>query len=190
MYTKSSNIEIMEGDKTDEIIEERFKSPLLNYQKKLVEPMRGSEFVPDSVDLLYYRLQKVDLKMSGSHIAFPKWLGNKKGTINPQNNDDNCFQYALTVALNHQNIVNNPQIISKIKPFIDQYNWKEIDFSSRAKDRKNWKNFKQNNTTIALNTSIVPNNTKQTRPAYISKHNLILTLLILTHLTHLILTSF
>ena len=35
MYTKSSNIEIMEGDKTDEIIEERFKSPLLNYQKKI-----------------------------------------------------------------------------------------------------------------------------------------------------------
>ena len=29
---------------------------------------------------------------------------NKKATINPKNNDDNCFQYALTAALNHQNI--------------------------------------------------------------------------------------
>ena len=41
-------------------------------------------------------------------------------------NDDKCFQYALTVALNYQNIKNNPERISKIKPFIDQQNWKEI----------------------------------------------------------------
>ena len=27
-------------------------------------------------------------------------LKNKKATINPQNNDDNSFQYVLTVALN------------------------------------------------------------------------------------------
>ena len=26
---------------------------------------------------------------------------NKKATINPKSNDDKCFQYALTVALNH-----------------------------------------------------------------------------------------
>ena len=29
---------------------------------------------------------------------------NKKATINPKNDDDNCFPYALTVALNYQNI--------------------------------------------------------------------------------------
>ena len=66
--------------------------------------MRGSEFVPDSIHLLYYHLQKVGLKRSGSYIDSPEWLKNKKATINPKNNDDNCFQYALTVALNHQNI--------------------------------------------------------------------------------------
>ena len=92
--------------------------------------MRGSEFVPDSIHLLYYHLQKVGLKRSGSYIDSPEWLKNKKATINPENNDDNCFQYTLTVALNHQNIGKNPQRISKIKPFIDQYNWKEIDFRS------------------------------------------------------------
>ena len=51
---------------------------------------------------------------------------NKKATINPKNNDDKCFQYALTVALNYEKIKKDPQRISKIKPFIDQYNWKEI----------------------------------------------------------------
>ena len=93
--------------------------------------MTGSEFVRDSNDLLYYHLQKIRLKRVGSYIVSPEWLKNKKATINPENNDDNCFQYALTVALNHQNIGKNPQRISKIKPFTDQYNWNEIDFPSQ-----------------------------------------------------------
>ena len=32
------------------------------------------------------------------------------------------------VALNYEQIKKDQQRISKIKPFIDQYNWKEIDF--------------------------------------------------------------
>ena len=76
--------------------------------------MTGSKFVPDSIDLLYYHLQKVGLKRSGSYIVSPEWLKNKKAAKNPQNNDDNFFQYALTVALIHQHIANNPQRISKL----------------------------------------------------------------------------
>ena len=51
----------------------------------------------------------------------PEWLKNKRATINPKNKkDDNSFQYALTVALNHQNIERDYQRISQIKPFISQ----------------------------------------------------------------------
>ena len=44
---------------------------------------------------------------------------NKKLTINSKNNDDKSFQYAVTVALNHEQIKKDPQRITKIKPFID-----------------------------------------------------------------------
>ena len=144
---------MMKGDETDEIIEELFESLLQSYQKNLEEPIRGTNFVPCSIDLLYCSLQKVDLERSRSYIYSLEWLENKKTTINPQNNDDNCFQYALTVALNHQHIGNNPQRIPKIKPFIDQHNWNEIDFPSLSKD---WKNFEQNKKAIALNILFVP----------------------------------
>ena len=149
-------------------IKEFRESLLQHYQKNLEQSVRGSEFIFDRVDLLYYHLQKVGLKRGGSYIDSPKWLKNKKAAINPQNNDDNYFQYALTVALNHQNIANNPQRISKIEPFIDQYNWKEIDFPSHPKD---WKKFEQNNNTIALNILFVPHNTKKIGLSYKSKHN-------------------
>ena len=84
--------------------------------------MRGSEFIFDSIDALYYDLNKISLSRGGSYIDSPEWLKNKKATINPKNNDGKCFQYVLTVALNHQNIKNNSERISKIKTFIDQYN--------------------------------------------------------------------
>ena len=111
---------------------------------------------------------KIGLKRGGAYIDSPEWLKNKKATINPKNNDDNCFQYALTIALNHKQIKSHPERISKIKPFIDQYNWKERNFPSHSKD---WKKFEQNNKTIALNILFVPHNTEKIRLAYKSKHN-------------------
>ena len=49
-----------------------------------------------------------------------KWLKNKKKTRNSKNNDHKCFQYVVTVALNHQNIRSNPETITNSKNFIDQ----------------------------------------------------------------------
>ena len=45
-----------------------------------------------------------------------------------------CFQYAVTVALKRDKINKQPQRVFKIKPFIDQYNWNDIDFPSTGKD--------------------------------------------------------
>ena len=103
MRTKSDKIEIMAASETEEIIKELFKSLLQKYQERLEESMRPSEFAFDSADLLYYQLHKTSLKRRGrSYVDSPEWLKNKKATIDPKNNDNNCFQYALTVALNYK----------------------------------------------------------------------------------------
>ena len=41
---------------------------------------------------------------------------NKKVTINPKNNDDNYFQYALTATLNYLNIKSHPERVSNLNP--------------------------------------------------------------------------
>ena len=159
MHTKSDNIEIMMGSETDDIIDELFNFFLQKYQEGLEESMRRSEFIFDSVDLLYYNLQKISLNRKGSsYIDSPKWPISKKATINPKNNDNICFQYALTVALIYQNIKKDLQRTSKIKPFINQYNWKEVD-----RKRKDWKKFELNNKSIALNILFVPYNTEKNK---------------------------
>ena len=60
--------------------------------------MKGSDVIPDSVNLLLYHLLKTSLKRTGS-------LKNKKATINPKSNNNNCFRYALTVSLNYKKIL-------------------------------------------------------------------------------------
>ena len=110
-------------------------------------------------------LIKISISRGGSYIDSPKWLKNKKSPINPKNNDYKSFQYTVTLALNLDKINSHPERISKIKPFMEQYNWKEIDFPPTSKD---WKKFELNNE-IALNILYVPHNTKKMQVAYKSK---------------------
>ena len=121
----------------------------------------------ESVDALSYHIHKLNLKRGKSYIKSPEWILNKRAKLSPKNNDNKCFQYWITVALNHQNIENHPERISNIKPFIDKYNWKDIDFPAGIKA---WKKFEQrNNKEIALNVLFVPHNTKTINLAYKSK---------------------
>ena len=57
---------------------------------------------------------KSEICWIGSYIDSLAWMKNK-ATVNPINDDDRCFQYAATVALNHEGTGKHPQRISKIK---------------------------------------------------------------------------
>ena len=56
----------------------------------------------------------------------------------------------------------------KLRPYINQYNWKGIKFPL---DKQDWKKFEQNKKKIALNISFVPHNKKEIEQAYISNYN-------------------
>ena len=61
---------------------------------------------------------------------------------------DKCFQYAAVVALNQEEIKWNPERVSNIKPFMNKFNWKGINYPSKIDDQKT---FEKNNPTIAIN---------------------------------------
>ena len=111
--------------------------------------MRGSDFVFDYVHLLYYKYHKINPNCCRSFIDSLDWIKNKKATINPINKKYNkCFQYAVTVALNHEEVRKNPERITKIKTFINKYNWEGLNFPSQKDDSKK---IQKNNRTIAPN---------------------------------------
>ena len=90
----------------------------------------------------------------------------KKARLNPKNKDDKSFQYAVTVAVNYGEIESHPERVSNIKPFINKYKWRGINYPSKMDD---WKMFEKNNPAIALNILYIKE--KEICPAYISKFN-------------------
>ena len=69
MYWKSDNIEAMTYYNANEVIEEIFKSLLSRYQIGLETSLKGSHFVFDSVQLLYYKCHKINFKCGGSYTG-------------------------------------------------------------------------------------------------------------------------
>ena len=129
----------MINDEADEVIKELSDSLRNRYQNNL-ESRKGSDFVLDYVHLLYYKCHKINPNCGGSYIDSPDWIKKQKAAINSINKKDKkYFQYAVTVALNHEEIKKDLQRITKIKPFINKYNWEGIHFPSKRKRfKKNW----------------------------------------------------
>ena len=166
MRTSSGNIKLTSYNAANEVIDELFESLCLRCQGNLETSMREINFIFDSVQLMYYKCHKVNFKRGGSDIDSLDWIKEKKATINLKNADDKCFQYAVTVTLNHEEIKRDPQRISKIKPFINKCKWRGINYPSKTDDRKT---FEKNNPTIGLN--ILSIKEKEILPAYISKQS-------------------
>ena len=71
------------------------------------------------------------------------WRGKTEAIINGEND----FKNALNDALNYQTIETHPETISKLKPYINNYNWEGIEFPAGPKD---WIKFERNNTKMDL----------------------------------------
>ena len=134
MYSRSSCEEIMRGSETEEIMKKLIMQLLQKYQDNLQNKMKDSDFIFNGVNYLFYDFNRITISKGGSYIESQKWLKDKKCTRNQKNTDNKCFQYATTLALNFNNIDKHHQTISKIKPFIDNYNWNNINFPTAKKD--------------------------------------------------------
>ena len=66
---------------------------------------RGSGFTHDSIGLLYYHFQRIDIRRGEPYIVSPHWIASEKATINPKNEIDNeCFKWSNTAELNYNKI--------------------------------------------------------------------------------------
>ena len=56
------------------------------------------------LSLIVFIYCKCDLWWIIYRFSYCNWIKNKKATINHINKNDKCFQYAVTVTLNHEEI--------------------------------------------------------------------------------------
>ena len=82
------------GSDTADVINTLFNTLLQRFQHaQETSNDKGSELITESVELLYYHFQRIDIRRAESYIMSPDWIASKKATINPKNEKNNkCFQ--------------------------------------------------------------------------------------------------
>ena len=169
MHSKINNVEIMRGISTDDITDMLITSFTERFQDGLETKMTGSSYVFNYINLFEYHFQRISLNRGISYIPTIPCVASKKCSFNPQNKKDKiCFVYAMVLALSYHKITNNRHKLSNITPFIQNYNWNDINFSAGSKE---YRAFEKYNDSIALNIFYVPDNEKYIGPVYISKFN-------------------
>ena len=83
MYTRSTPEEIIIGCETEEVAENLIMQLLQKYQDNMKgNKMKGSDFIFNGINYLYYDLNRITISKGGSYIESPKWFKDKKCTIN------------------------------------------------------------------------------------------------------------
>ena len=82
--------------------------------------------------------------------------------LNPQNEDEECFRWAVISALHYEEIKKANQRMSKMETYENQYNWEGLEFPVLIKmiDK-----FENNNPDIAVN--MLFSNKKSKKKKYI-----------------------
>ena len=142
----SKMTEVFQDSNLNEII-----TQLTTHMKRQVEnpALPRSGFTVHSIVYLDIDFHKLNLTRGSSYITLPGWIVGKKAVINPKNeHDEECFKWAIIAALHHEEIRNDPQRISKLKPYVGRYNWDGLEFPV-AKEAIG--KFEKNNLDIAIN---------------------------------------
>ena len=79
-------------------------------------------------------IHQLNLTRRSSYLPLPDWLARKKAIINPKNEDQECFKWAVIAASRWEEINNDPERISKLKRFEKDFDWSGIGFPVSFKD--------------------------------------------------------
>ena len=152
------------GSNTENVIDTLFNTTLNRIQQAMeTSNQRRSEFTHDRIGLFYYHFQRIDIRRGESYIVFPDWIASKKAITNQKNEKNNeCFKWSIIAGLNYNKIKEK-----ELKKLL-KFRRVDTDFSSYQRD---WEEFEQKNTSIALNVLFVSHNSEEIKLAYKSSYN-------------------
>ena len=105
--------EIFQGSDLNEIVNEMFAHIKMQIENPA---LKHSRFRFDEVLFLDVNFHQLNLTRASSYLSLPSWISMKKAVINPKNkNDEECFKWAVTLALNHEEIKSHTERISNIR---------------------------------------------------------------------------
>ena len=106
--------------------------------------LRNSKFVFDRVLHMDIDFHRLNLTRGSSYVPLPDWLMKKKAIINPKNSDMECFKWAVIAAMKWEEVGNNPERVSKLRRYEEEFDWSDIEFPVSFRDINK---FERNNET-------------------------------------------
>ena len=94
----------------------------------------NSRFIFEEVLYMDINMHQLNLMRGSSYLSLPDWLVCKKAIINPKNEDQECFKWAVITALEFQNIESHLERISNLIKFSNKYDWPGLGFPVSFKD--------------------------------------------------------
>ena len=120
---------VYRGSEPDQIVDKM----IANMKFQIEDPARlNSRFVFDEFLYLDVNFHQLNLMRGSSYLPLPDWLARKKAIINPHNDDEECFKWSVFTAENVG--MKDPQRVSNLRKFTDNYDWSGLEFPVSIKD--------------------------------------------------------
>ena len=120
---------VYRGSEPEQIVD----GMIANMKFQIENPaLLNSRFVFDEFLYLDVNFHQLNLTMGSSYLPLPDWVARKKAIVNPHNDDDECFKWSVIAAENVG--MKDPQRVSNLRKFTDNYDWSGLEFPVSIKD--------------------------------------------------------
>ncbi|KAF4531795.1 hypothetical protein B566_EDAN017337 [Ephemera danica] len=114
-------------------LEDFFDESLLKLLQEIEDhESKQSGWTQDEVKYIEVRVNKYQPLKASSYLALPRHIAGTHAVINPNNQDQECFKWAILAKCVRQ----NPQVINNLRPFEGEYNWANINYPTPLRDIK------------------------------------------------------
>ena len=120
---------VYRGSETDQIVD----GMIANMKFQIENPvLLNSRFVFDEFLYLDVNFHQLHLTRGSSYLPLPDWLARKKAIVNPHNDDEECFKWSVIAVEKVR--MKDPQRVSNLRKFTDNYDWSGLEFPVSIKD--------------------------------------------------------
>ena len=120
---------VYRGSEMDQIVDRM----IANMKFQIENPaLLNSRFIFDEFLYLDFNLHQLNLMRGSSYLPLPDWLARKKAIVNPHNDDEECFKWSVITV--EKVGMKDPQRVSNLRKFKDNYDWSGLEFPVSIKD--------------------------------------------------------
>ena len=129
------------GSETDQTVD----GMIANIKFQIENPaLLNSRLVFSEFLYLDVNFHQLNLTRDSSYLPLPDWLVRKKAIVNPHNDDEECFKWSVIAVGNVG--MKDPQRVSNLREFMDNYDWSWLEFPVSIKDIGKFEN--RNNVSV------------------------------------------